>query len=240
MLRFAVDRAPFACRGRAGVARFAAMNRLALAEEREALAPPRDPAAPAVVVVDDGRVCVEANAAACEVLGRSRSEIVGRRFDLLVAPESRDAIAHFWRAFADHGGHAGPFAARDGLHVELEVTRNVIAGRHLLMLSPAGVPERRRRFAPPGPMPSEVDHQERQVPHATSGRTPSARECEILRLLALGATDPQIAAKLGLSPATVQTHVRNAKAKLGARTRAQAVAMAIGLELISPGVAEPV
>ena len=49
----------------------------------------------------------------------------------------------------------------------------------------------------------------------------------MLALLAAGATDEQIAEMLELSPATVQTHVRNAKAKLGARTRAQAVAMAL-------------
>ena len=62
--------------------------------------------------------------------------------------------------------------------------------------------------------------------------TPSPRELEILAHLARGATDGQVAAMLGLSPATVQTHVRNAKAKLGARTRTQAVAMAIARELI--------
>ncbi len=49
----------------------------------------------------------------------------------------------------------------------------------------------------------------------------------MLALLAAGATDEQIAGLLELSPATVQTHVRNAKAKLGARTRAQAVALAL-------------
>jgi DNA-binding CsgD family transcriptional regulator len=59
------------------------------------------------------------------------------------------------------------------------------------------------------------------------GRSPSRREREILGLLAGGSTDAQIAAVLNLSPATVQTHVRNAKAKLGARTRAQAVALAL-------------
>ena len=46
-------------------------------------------------------------------------------------------------------------------------------------------------------------------------------------MLAGGDTDSRSPTKLELSPATVQTHVRNAKAKLGARTRAQAVAMAI-------------
>ena len=60
---------------------------------------------------------------------------------------------------------------------------------------------------------------------AAGGPTP--REREVLTLLAAGATDEQIAEMLELSPATVQTHVRNAKAKLGARTRAQAVAMAL-------------
>jgi len=65
-------------------------------------------------------------------------------------------------------------------------------------------------------------------------RRPSRREREVLALLARGATDAQIAVELQLSPATVQTHVRNAKSKLGARTRAQAVAMALVSGLIDP------
>ena len=68
----------------------------------------------------------------------------------------------------------------------------------------------------------------------TAGRDPSLREREVLALLASGATDREIAAMLELSPATVQTHVRNAKAKLGARTRAQAVALALQRDLIQP------
>lgn len=63
-------------------------------------------------------------------------------------------------------------------------------------------------------------------------RQPSRRERQILGLLAGGSTDAQIAEVLELSPATVQTHVRNAKAKLGARTRAQAVALALVSGLI--------
>lgn len=63
-------------------------------------------------------------------------------------------------------------------------------------------------------------------------RVPSKREREVLALLARGETDAQIADRLELSPATVQTHVRNAKAKLGARTRAQAVALALVAGLI--------
>ena len=76
-------------------------------------------------------------------------------------------------------------------------------------------------------------------PHKAAGdrrsgaRMPSRREREVLALLARGSTDTQIAGVLELSPATVHTHVRNAKAKLGARTRAQAVALALVSGLIS-------
>jgi DNA-binding CsgD family transcriptional regulator len=64
-------------------------------------------------------------------------------------------------------------------------------------------------------------------------RRPTVREREVLAMLATGATDGEIADLLGLSPATVQTHVRNAKTKLGARTRAQAVALAVAQGLIA-------
>ncbi|MGH2987965.1 MAG: response regulator transcription factor [Solirubrobacterales bacterium] len=73
---------------------------------------------------------------------------------------------------------------------------------------------------------------ETSEPAAEAGREPSSREREVLALLADGATDRQVAASLDLSPATVRTHVRNAKTKLGARTRAQAVAVALQRHLI--------
>jgi DNA-binding CsgD family transcriptional regulator len=74
-----------------------------------------------------------------------------------------------------------------------------------------------------------------RVPVARARPEPSSREREVLALLAGGATDRQVAASLHLSPATVRTHVRNAKAKLGARTRAQAVALALQRHLIRSG-----
>lgn len=53
------------------------------------------------------------------------------------------------------------------------------------------------------------------------------REREILGFLAEGMSGAQIAEKLVLSPETVRTHVRNARTKLGATTRSQAVALAL-------------
>jgi DNA-binding NarL/FixJ family response regulator len=52
------------------------------------------------------------------------------------------------------------------------------------------------------------------------------REWEILRLLANGLGNEEIGKALFVSPATVRTHLRNAMVKLGASTRAQAVAIA--------------
>ncbi len=60
----------------------------------------------------------------------------------------------------------------------------------------------------------------------------SGREREILGLLADGNSNPEIAAKLFISPETVRTHVRNAMAKLEADTRTQAVALALRYALI--------
>jgi DNA-binding NarL/FixJ family response regulator len=50
----------------------------------------------------------------------------------------------------------------------------------------------------------------------------SAREREVLALLADGLTDREIGEKLGISPRTVETHVGSLLSKLGVRNRAQA------------------
>jgi DNA-binding NarL/FixJ family response regulator len=60
----------------------------------------------------------------------------------------------------------------------------------------------------------------------------SAREREILGLLANGFSNPDIAKRLFISPETVRTHVRNAMTKLEADTRTQAVALALRYEFI--------
>jgi PAS domain S-box-containing protein len=185
------------------------------------------PAQLAIMVVDDDRRCLEANLAACRLLGLPRRAVVGRTFDDFLAQGMRSRVDHVWRAFREGGGHAGPFelssqaAATEEVHIT--VTANVLPGRHLLILSAGGA---RVSEPEPQPEPNRKAQSANQVSRFTRGG-PTSREREVLALLAAGATDEQIAGLLELSPATVQTHVRNAKAKLGARTRAQAVALAL-------------
>ncbi|TCC06001.1 response regulator [Kribbella soli] len=51
----------------------------------------------------------------------------------------------------------------------------------------------------------------------------TARETEVLRLIAQGLSNPEIAGQLFISEATVKTHINNTFAKIGARHRAEAV-----------------
>jgi len=59
----------------------------------------------------------------------------------------------------------------------------------------------------------------------------TAREREVLRLLAAGLTDRSIAARLSLSPRTVQTHVRAIYSKLDITTRSAATRYALEHDL---------
>jgi len=190
-----------------------------------------------ILVVDDQRRCLEANLAACRLLGLPRRAAVGRTVDDFLTSAMRKRLDHVWRAFREGGGHAGPFElssqAAEAHEVNISVVANVLPGRHLLILSATesqpGEVEAPRNVQPNArSRPREVN----SAPRFGRGG-PTSREREVLALLAAGATDEQIAEMLELSPATVQTHVRNAKAKLGARTRAQAVAMALQHGMIS-------
>jgi DNA-binding NarL/FixJ family response regulator len=63
----------------------------------------------------------------------------------------------------------------------------------------------------------------------------TAREVDVLRLVAGGLTNDDIADRLGVSPVTVKTHVNRILAKLGAETRAQAVVHAYESGLVRAG-----
>ena len=73
---------------------------------------------------------------------------------------------------------------------------------------------------------------------ASPGPTPpgglTAREAEVLTLLAAGLSNTEIAQRLYLSNATIKTHINRIFAKTGARDRAQAVRYAYQHHLATP------
>jgi DNA-binding NarL/FixJ family response regulator len=57
------------------------------------------------------------------------------------------------------------------------------------------------------------------------------RELEVLRLIAAGRSNRQVAAALYLSPRTVERHVANIYLKIGAHSKAEATAYALSHRL---------
>ncbi|HEX4787895.1 MAG TPA: response regulator transcription factor [Actinospica sp.] len=89
------------------------------------------------------------------------------------------------------------------------------------LLSPAATRTLITRFLAAPATPPAADEAARRRFAALTGR-----ECEIVALVATGASNDEIAAHLVLSPATVKTHVNRAMVKVGARDRAQLVVFA--------------
>ena len=89
-----------------------------------------------VVVVDDARVFVDANPAACRLLGMTRSELLGRRFDQFLDPGVDLHIA--WETFLSAGEQRDELRVirPDGvvLEVEYSATARFVEGRHLAIL----------------------------------------------------------------------------------------------------------
>jgi DNA-binding NarL/FixJ family response regulator len=86
--------------------------------------------------------------------------------------------------------------------------------------------------APAGPTPAPPARSVAEGPGAATGGRPlpkglSAREAEVLRLVAAGLTNRQIAGELVLSEKTVSRHVENIFAKLNVASRAAAAAFAV-------------
>jgi DNA-binding NarL/FixJ family response regulator len=70
------------------------------------------------------------------------------------------------------------------------------------------------------------------LPAAATGLTP--REVQVLRQVAAGSTNKEIAGELGVAVSTVERHLVNLYNKIGARGRADAIAYALRHRLDMP------
>jgi PAS domain S-box-containing protein len=187
-----------------------------------------------MLIVDDQRRCVTANAPACALLGIEPEEVPWRRIDDFTPAQDRDRLDEQWEAFLANGEIEGwyylPLPTGRTLPVEFSATANVLPGRHLSVVMP------RPGYAPAGT--GEMRVQRRRMVRGDAGWTRIAardakripltdREREVLGLVAGGLTGGEIAQHLVLSPETIKSHVQNAMTRLGAHTRAHAVAIAL-------------
>jgi DNA-binding NarL/FixJ family response regulator len=93
----------------------------------------------------------------------------------------------------------------------------------------------------PAVAPRVLEHYRRVVaPAAREGsrlELLTEREREVLRLMARGATNAEVAAALFVAEATVKTHVGSIFGKLGVRDRAAAIVFAYDHGVVAPGTA---
>jgi DNA-binding NarL/FixJ family response regulator len=111
-----------------------------------------------------------------------------------------------------------------------EAVRVVAAGEALL--APAVTRRLIREFARLGSSPAPEPGRITAVPPALAALTP--RETEVLRLVAQGLSNTEIAARIIVTEDTVKSHVSRMLAKLGLRDRTQAVVTAYESGLIIP------
>ena len=81
-------------------------------------------------------------------------------------------------------------------------------------------------------MLSEVKKESGRAGNGTSGSVISAREEEVLQLIADGLSLPEVSAQLFISVKTVKNHLASIYAKLDARDRTQAVLRAVRMGII--------
>lgn len=171
----------------------------------------------AMMLTDDHRMIIDANPAALRLLGRDRDAVAGQPVWEFVA--GGPLMSHEeWESALGAGRFSGEaeVVAADGSRVGVQwaATAETVTGRRLVLVVAMSTSRWGPRFRRGGD--AEV---------AASALT--ARQREIVQLVSLGASGPEIAEELDISHDTVRTHIRNASTKLGARSRAHLVAKAL-------------
>jgi len=172
----------------------------------------------AMLLLDEERRHVEVNGSYLNLLGYARRELIGKPvYELvaggpLVSPREWHALLH-----REHFTGTADLTCADGRRVSVHFAGHpeLVTGRRLVL------------FVAIKSVRAVRQHHDSSPPRSDCLAL-SRREVEVIRLVALGFSGPEVADELHLAHNTVRTHVRNAMAKVGARSRAQLVARTMG------------
>ena len=175
----------------------------------------------AMVLADEDREIVDVNGACLQLLGYRRADVLGRPIWEFVDGGPVLTPGQWATALARHrfSGDA-EMVRKDGdiVRVQWGATTELVTGRRLVLIVALSVSGRGRGVR-------QVAASDGRV--GTRAGSLSAREREIVHLVALGGTGPEIADQLQISHNTVRTHLRNSMLRTGARSRAHLVAKAL-------------
>lgn len=171
----------------------------------------------AMVLVDARRVQIDVNGAYLKLLGHHRRAVVGQPIYRFVEGRARASGEEWAAALAvRHFTGEADMVCADGTLVGVQwgAATEVVTGRQLVLF----VAFSTSRW---GPKFRRTTSSEREAGELSN------REREVVRLISLGKTGPEIAEELHIAHNTVRTHVSNSMRKLRARSRAHLVANAL-------------
>jgi PAS domain S-box-containing protein len=174
-----------------------------------------------MMLLDQDRRIVALNHALVESLGYTRERMLGLRLDTFYDQIEWELLDTHWRAFQRRGTFDGDrtMVNADGERVKVHYAAHwaQIAGRSLALYVALHTRSEPRRI---------------KTPNLRTGESLSPRELEVLGWVALGRRAYEIAAELGIASTTVESHVRSAMRKVGARSQAQLVAIACANDVL--------
>ncbi len=181
-------------------------------------------------VAPDGR-WLKVNDALCRIVGYTAEELLTKRWQDITHPDDLAADLALVQQMLD--GEIASYELekrylhRDGrivwIHLGVTLVRDASCEPAYLISQIQDISERKR---------AQSAAAQRAAASATAGAL-SPREREVMSLLAEGHTSAEAARALGVSEDTVQTHVRRSMAKLDARSRTHAVAIALRLGMLA-------
>ena len=189
-----------------------------------------------MLIADDRRRLVNGNPAARALLGTGQTDLTWRTLDEFTPLSARARLEDQWAGFLTSGAAEGWYelyvSHRGAMALEFSALAHVLPSRHLLVfIEPEqhDAQDAGARKVAWGPVEADV----------RGAAQLSRREREVMALIAHGAQSADMAVSLFLSPETVKTHVHHAMVKLGAHTRAHAVAIAMVTGQVSWSMDDP-